>query len=397
MGKELINDLFNHTNPIDILLIAMFIYPILKGFLFKFSSKHLKKDVRDLQVNVSFVISIILGIYFMKNIFFNHSKGIYKKIYEFIPVNIINYINKKPIIVYVIAIPIAVFIIHYILTWILEVVSGVTLYPLFDGIERKLKGKSSFIKRILGSAFQFPKAICYVIITAFVLNLLSMFNISQKFNHYLESSKKYNYVCKQVVIPITNSKLAKRLPNIINNSFKIVIKKDSIPKGNVTNSRTIVYYNGVTLDEGIKSNSEINTFAKELVSGIQSDRQKGKKIYNWIAKNISYDNDKAEKIFRNEYDEKSGAIPTYYSRSGICFDYACLFVAMCRANNIKVRLITGKGFNGVSWVGHAWNQIYVEEEGKWINVDATFAKGGNYFDSRRFALDHKQATIAGEW
>ncbi|KAJ49331.1 membrane-bound protein [Clostridium tetanomorphum DSM 665] len=70
---------------------------------------------------------------------------------------------------------------------------------------------------------------------------------------------------------------------------------------------------------------------------------------------------------------------------------------MCRANNLKVRLITGQGFNGVSWVSHAWNQVYIAEENKWINVDTTFYKGGNYFNSKRFDLDHKDSSIAGEW
>ena len=70
---------------------------------------------------------------------------------------------------------------------------------------------------------------------------------------------------------------------------------------------------------------------------------------------------------------------------------------MCKDNNIKVRIITGKGFNGNSWVSHAWNQVYVEEEKRWINVDATFLIGGDYFDSKRFVIDHKEESIAGEW
>ncbi|NFF68539.1 transglutaminase-like domain-containing protein, partial [Clostridium sporogenes] len=73
------------------------------------------------------------------------------------------------------------------------------------------------------------------------------------------------------------------------------------------------------------------------------------------------------------------------------------FIAMCRANDIKVRLITGEGFNGVSWVSHAWNQVYIPEEGRWINVDTTFYKGGNYFDTKRFDIDHRKSQIAGEW
>jgi transglutaminase-like putative cysteine protease len=72
-------------------------------------------------------------------------------------------------------------------------------------------------------------------------------------------------------------------------------------------------------------------------------------------------------------------------------------VAMARANGLKVRIITGEGFNGVSWVSHAWNEVFIPEENKWIKVDPTFYKGGNYFNSKRFDLDHRDAKIAGEW
>jgi hypothetical protein len=41
--------------------------------------------------------------------------------------------------------------------------------------------------------------------------------------------------------------------------------------------------------------------------------------------------------------------------------------------------------------------VYIPEEGKWINVDTTFSKGGNYFNTRMFDLDHRNAKIIGEW
>mgnify|MGYP001596433738 CR=1 FL=1 len=45
----------------------------------------------------------------------------------------------------------------------------------------------------------------------------------------------------------------------------------------------------------------------------------------------------------------------------------------------------------------SWNQVYIEEENKWINVDPTFLIGGDYYDSKRFDIDHKAENIAGEW
>lgn len=383
----------------------IFLYPLVKGFLFKFSSNALKLDISDVSRSVSFIISLIMGTYFGKKVFIQHDGGIYEKIYNLIPDNLSQYLENNNFIVYAVAIPLFVFICYKIIKLFLDLLNYLTFYPVLDSIDRFLRSKSNTFKRILGVVSQVPKAICYVLLVTFVLNIMSMFNINSKLNKYMEGSKPYNYICKEIIIPVTNSTIAKQLPNVLDNSFKIVIRepnsnevKDAGNLNRVKNDEnTIVYYNGVTLDEGVKSNSEINSFAKDLASEGSNTTERAEMLYNWIGTNINYDNEKANKVLNNDFNVKSGAIPTFYSKKGICFDYSCLYVAMARANNMKVRLITGEGFNGISWVSHAWNQVYIPEQNKWINVDTTFYKGGNYFNSRRFQVDHKNAQVIGEW
>lgn len=255
----------------------------------------------------------------------------------------------------------------------------------------------------MGALVQIPRAICYLLVVLLALNFASMFSVNSQFNKYLSSSNTYKYLCQQFVIPATNSSVAKKLPKIIDDSVSIVVKQnnlENLPNGKISDTspgRTIVYYNGVTLDEGIKSNQQINNFARNLVDAEGNTTSKAKKLYDWEGQNIAYDYNKANLVLNNNFDIQSGAIPTFESRKGICFDYATLYVAMARANNIKVRLVTGEGFNGVSWVSHAWNMVYIPETDKWINVDTTFSKGGNYFNSRIFDLDHRNAKIIGEW
>ena len=93
---------------------------------------------------------------------------------------------------------------------------------------------------------------------------------------------------------------------------------------------------------------------------------------------------------------ESGAICAFNTRTGVCFDKACLYVAMARAAGLKVRLISGEAFDGEKYVGHAWNQVYLKDENNWINVDTTFYEAGNYFDSNLFN-EHKVDSIVGEW
>lgn len=383
------------------MLILIFFYPLLKGFLFKFSSHDLKSDIDEVNRNISFIVSIFLGVYYGKRIFVTHDNGIYNQIYNSIPSNILQYIEGNSLIVYALIIPTVVLICYKIIKLIFELINYLTFYPILDSIQKFLDSKSSLFNRITGLFFGMPKAICYILIVTFILNIISMFSTSSRLNEYLEKSKIYSVICKEVVIPVTNSNIARQLPDIINNSFKIVVRenesKETVPGKAISKGRTIVYYNGVTLEQGVKSNEEIDGLARSIVGDESNTKTKAKILYNWIGSNISYDHNKANRVLNNNFDVQSGAVPTFNSKKGICFDYSCLYVAMCRANNMKVRLITGEGFNGVSWVSHAWNQVYIPEEDKWINVDTTFYKGGNYFNSKRFELDHKDAQIAGEW
>lgn len=395
------------VNPITVILAIVFFYPLLKGFLFKFSSWDLKVNIQETNRNVSFIIGLLSGVYFGKKILIEHSSGFYINIYNAISSDARQFIENNTYLVYIIMIPILVLIIYRLVSMLLEAITRTLFYPLVNGLDKFLSSKTNIIKRISGTVANFPKAICMLILVAFILNITSIFTTNIMLNKYLQSSEPYKAICKGIIIPVTNSSLAKKLPNIINNSFKVVVKQakpvPSEQQGsskNATNEKTqktIIYYNGVTLDQAVKSDSQIDTFSKNLTSKQGTTLGKAEILYNWVGSNISYDNNKANRVLNNDFNVSSGAIPTFNTRRGICFDYASLYVAACRANNIKVRLITGEGFNGVSWVSHAWNQVYIPESGKWINVDTTFSKGGNYFNTIRFPLDHKDNQTAGEW
>lgn len=386
-------------NPITVLLAAAFFLPIVRGFIKKFSSKDLKSELNDVFSDFSFIVSLILGLFLLRRIFILHEEGIYKYLYEKIPQEALKSFENKPMILYMVVLPCLVGMIYCICRGIYSLINYYTLYPLLDHIENTLRQKSILNRSLTGAFFEMPKSFCYVLFLAFTLNIISMLNINKGINYYLSESEVYNYLCKEVVIPVSNSKIARQLPNIINNSFKIEIRQStSEPVDNKSaKNRTVIYYNGVTLEEGIRSNADIDKFAQELVPRNLSDKDKAKKIYYWIGSHIVYDYEKANRVLNNDFNITSGAIPAFETKSGICFDYSCLFVAMCRAQGLKVRLVTGEGFNGATWISHAWNQVYIKEEDRWINVDTTFYSGGNYFGTKRFDVDHRNAKVIGEW
>lgn len=211
-----------------------------------------------------------------------------------------------------------------------------------------------------------------------------------------------------ILVSSYNSGIGKRKAYLGFKNYEIFNKIDKIvstskPMLNYNNNNfsyfnnIIVYYNGVTLEDGIKSNEDIDNKALEIVKNSKSDREKARKIYTWVGSNIEYDFDKADKVLDEENVTNSGAIEAFTTRKGICFDYSCLFTAMAKKVNLKTRIVTGDAFDGNNYGPHAWNQVFLEDENKWINVDPTFYLAGDYFDNDDFYDDHLNSQIAGEW
>lgn len=133
--------------------------------------------------------------------------------------------------------------------------------------------------------------------------------------------------------------------------------------------------------------------AAELCAGCDSDAEKIAAIFKYVTDNISYDKQLAASV-------KSGYIPdpdsTLAKGTGICFDYASLFAAMCRSQSIPAKLVMGYVQGNMY---HAWNEVYTKETGwvtldlfieknKWNLLDPTFyASADNKSDAAEYMSD----------
>lgn len=252
---------------------------------------------------------------------------------------------------------------------------------------------------LLGGLFQVPKGICYILILTALLSYTEPFLNNEGLSAKLNDSKVYGYMNESIIEPLLESDMAKNFPNILQDSFRIVNSNENVVETVDGYLQGLIYYNGVTLDEGIRSNEEIDEMALKLTKNCETDYEKARILYDWVGMNIEYDDDKATEVMQNKVPVgiDSGAINTFETKKGVCFDYACLYVAMCRANGIPVRLIVGEGYNGIEWISHSWNEVYIKDRDEWIGVDPTFYGGGKYFDSDIFNADHMGRKIAGEW
>lgn len=98
-----------------------------------------------------------------------------------------------------------------------------------------------------------------------------------------------------------------------------------------------------------------------------TDKEKIDVIYNYVIKNMDYDYKKIETL---SYDYVPDIDVVLNAKKGICFDYSVLLASMLRSQGIPAKLI--KGESTTTDVYHAWNEIYLSSEKRWIIVDTTY-------------------------
>lgn len=102
--------------------------------------------------------------------------------------------------------------------------------------------------------------------------------------------------------------------------------------------------------------------ADEICFGCDTDAEKARAFQNWIVSNFDYDFEADPFI---QYFDVSKTIRT---RKGLCFDFAHLFAAFCRSQNIPCYVIDGTSYTDPT-DAHTWNRVYYD--GAWWDVDIT--------------------------
>lgn len=125
-------------------------------------------------------------------------------------------------------------------------------------------------------------------------------------------------------------------------------------------------------EQEIESNDSLILKASKMISsGLISKEKKAYSFYQYITKNISFDENVGNSWRRS-------AKECLIAKAGVCGNKANLLTALCRASGIPARSISGlvlprRSKNGFNTIGsHAWNEIYLN--GKWIFADPTYGK-----------------------
>lgn len=388
-------------NLVDIIIVCSFILPLVVAYKRKFNIIRIKNSIEELGGYISFFLALYLSFIAIKKI------DIIERMFSIVVVefnNIISNFNISPQVIIIFIVLALTLVIYFIVKVILKIFSFIIINPILRWLKKAESRRGKGFGKVAALIINIPKSLFYMAVIALVIVILGSNGfLGEKMEGMTLASKAYEVINSNKYYAALNKEYEAfhdEYKDVISKNIDSAVESNKEPKSeNVveSNRNVINLYNGVTLEQGIKSNEAINKKAKELTKNAKSSREKAKRIYTWISENINYDDNKAENISEKTSVYKSGAIEAFETRKGICFDYSCLYVAMAREAGLKVRIVTGEGFNGKEWGPHSWNEVYLPEKNQWITVDPTFGKAGNYFDSKKNSESHRDGKIVGEW
>ncbi|WP_179320687.1 transglutaminase domain-containing protein [Winogradskyella helgolandensis] len=153
-----------------------------------------------------------------------------------------------------------------------------------------------------------------------------------------------------------------------------------------------------------KKFKSIEQFANRIEHDFETDIEKTRAAYFWIANHITYDyktfrkNKKNKKIrskSKADYEAKLQiynrklAQKTLRKRSAVCEGYSRLLTEVLKDLNIISVVVTGYAKTYVQEIGrkrnnsnHAWNAVKLDN--KWYLIDATWSTGNSIYNSEFF-------------
>lgn len=138
-------------------------------------------------------------------------------------------------------------------------------------------------------------------------------------------------------------------------------------------------------------------YAADLSDKSSDDLDYVEQVYQYVIKNISYDEELAANVKTNYLPNIDNTMST---KKGICFDYASLMAAMLRSQGVPTKLVVG--YSGDAY--HAWISVYLKEIGwvddiiefdgkNWSLMDPTLAANNSSASVAKYVGDGSNYTV----
>ncbi|MGN7763518.1 transglutaminase-like domain-containing protein [Paenibacillus sp. 22594] len=203
-------------------------------------------------------------------------------------------------------------------------------------------------------------------------------NPDSGFSRYVESSPIYSESAAAVFEPIAGEDMRSRLP--------------VLTQAVADEMNDILRRKYEVIDREISP--DIVGAAADIAGQAEGAEDKAKLLYDWVGSRIAYDYGKAENYEQKRIWHEQTPQDTFDTRLGVCIDYARLYAVMARSQGLQVRVVTGQGYDGQGGYGaHAWNEVYLPDRQAWIPLDSTWARSGDWFNSKDFDKTHIKESV----
>lgn len=137
-----------------------------------------------------------------------------------------------------------------------------------------------------------------------------------------------------------------------------------------TSVNPIVAKEKLTIQKYLKSTSKIQSNDKEIidtakliVGNSKDDKEKVKKVVEWVNKNV-----------KKTLKDRFSALEVLKTREGECEAHSMLTSALLRSLNIPTKMVGGIVYSeeNKGFLYHAWNEVYLD--GYFVPIDSTFGE-----------------------
>ena len=148
-----------------------------------------------------------------------------------------------------------------------------------------------------------------------------------------------------------------------------VLAQSDVTPENSLNLNIAYPYQALDYENPVYDTPNWITKSNEIVADYKNASKafKATLLHDWIVANLAYDNYKIEYLDgKSRYVGHCDTDAFYPSKShvGVCFDFANIYMIMCRAQDIPCVTCENEQEN------HVWNLVYID--GQWAEVDTTF-------------------------
>lgn len=189
-----------------------------------------------------------------------------------------------------------------------------------------------------------------------------------------------------IKVPFTNGKINYAYP-LTYTAGDVILNLDEYYAGKENDPNKVLGYAQYTLTDSnpyltpsymVQSNDPaILALAQNITNGKQSDKDKSRAIFEWVAKNVAYNAPLVNATKPPIYS----AVQTFQSRNVLCTGYAHLSAALHRAVGIEAKVSYGEN--------HAWNEIMLD--GAWQSEDPTYGSGYINANTHKFVRNYQPA------